>query len=104
MVKLVFYIPKNEEKPVLDAIFAAGAGQIGNYINCCFKTEGFGQFMAKVGANPKIGKINELETVVEYRIETICPKSKLDDVLVALRKTHPYEEPAIDVFELYNKI
>ncbi len=104
MVKLVFFVPINSVDDVLDAVFAAGAGQIGNYVNCCFKSEGLGQFMAKEGANPKIGQIGKLEIVKEYRVETICPEEKLDLVLNALKSAHPYEEPAIDVFKLYNKI
>lgn len=102
MVKVVFYIPKGSEQKALSAMYTAGAGQIGNYDHCCFMSLGEGQFRARNGANPSIGKIGVLEKVEEYRIEVICPKNKLDLVIRELRKNHPYEEPAIDVFELYN--
>lgn len=102
MVKIVFYAPIDNYKMALNAIFTEGAGVLGNYDQCCFISEGVGQFCARKGANPSIGKINILEQVKEYKIEVICPKSILTKVIKVLKENHPYEEPAIDIFELYN--
>lgn len=102
MKKIVFFVPKSDAENVKDAVFKAGAGTIGNYDNCCFDMEGIGQFRPLEGANPYIGSQNKVEKVVELRVETICPDGKIEEVLKALRLAHPYEEPAIDVYELLN--
>ncbi|EQC51410.1 YqfO family protein [Bacteriovorax sp. DB6_IX] len=102
MKKIVFFVPKNDAENVKNAVFKAGAGTIGNYDNCCFEMEGIGQFRPLDGANPYIGSQNKVEKVVELRVETICPDGKIEEVLKALRLAHPYEEPAIDVYELLN--
>lgn len=102
MKKIVFFVPKNDAENVKNAVFKAGAGTIGNYDNCCFEMEGIGQFRPLDGANPYIGSQNKVEKVVELRVETICPDGKIQEVLKALRLAHPYEEPAIDVYELLN--
>jgi len=102
MKKIVFFVPKNDAENVKSAVFKAGAGTIGNYDNCCFEMEGIGQFRPLDGANPYIGSQNKVEKVVELRVETICPDGKIEEVLKALRLAHPYEEPAIDVYELLN--
>lgn len=102
MYKIVFYVPKNDAENVKDSIFSAGAGKIGNYDSCSFETEGIGQFRPLKGSNPTIGAHNKVEKVVELKVETICKKNDLTAVIEALKSSHPYEEPAIDVFELIN--
>ena len=100
--KLVVFIPIESAAKVSNAVFAAGAGAIGNYTNCGFTAEGTGTFLPLAGARPAIGKKGKLEKVNEIRFETIVPAEKLDDCIAAMKKAHPYEEPAFDVFKLYN--
>ncbi|MGA1980676.1 MAG: Nif3-like dinuclear metal center hexameric protein [Sedimentisphaerales bacterium] len=100
--KLVVFVPIESAAKVSNAVFAAGAGAIGNYSNCGFTAEGTGTFLPLAGARPAIGKKWKLEKVPEIRFETIVPAEKLDDCITAMKKAHPYEEPAFDVFKLYN--
>jgi dinuclear metal center YbgI/SA1388 family protein len=100
--KLVVFVPIESAAKVSNAVFAAGAGAIGNYSNCGFTAEGTGTFLPLAGARPAIGKKGELEKVNEIRFETIVPAEKIDDCITAMKKAHPYEEPAFDVFKLYN--
>jgi dinuclear metal center YbgI/SA1388 family protein len=91
---LVTYVPLAQKQQVLDALFAAGAGQIGDYKNCSFTLEGTGTFQPTGNANPTIGTLNELESVHEARIEVLIPSHLSNSVLRALRQAHPYEEVA----------
>jgi dinuclear metal center YbgI/SA1388 family protein len=100
--KLVVFVPIESAAKVSNAVFAAGAGAIGNYSNCGFIAEGTGTFLPLEGAKPAIGKKGKIEEVNEIRFETIVPAEKLTGCIAAMRKTHPYEEPAFDVFKLYN--
>ncbi len=100
--KLVVFVPTDSLAKVSNAVFAAGAGAIGNYSNCSFGAEGTGTFLPLKGAKPTIGKKNEFEKVPEIRFETIVPAQKIDAVIETLIKAHPYETPAFDVFKLYN--
>ncbi len=98
--KLVVFVPAKSAAEVSNAVFAAGAGAIGSYSHCGFGAEGTGTFLPHKGAKPAIGKRNKLEKVGEIRFETIVPAGKLDDVVAAMKKAHPYEMPAFDVFKL----
>lgn len=100
--KLVVFVPVKSLAKVSNAVFAAGAGAIGNYSHCGFGTEGTGTFLPLEGARPAIGTKGRLEKVREIRFESIVPAGKLDNVLVAMRKAHPYETPAFDVIRLYD--
>jgi len=100
--KLVVFIPEKAVNKVTKAIFDAGAGWVGNYSHCGFKAIGHGSFLPHAGAQPAIGRKGKLETVEEERFECIVPAGRLDAVLSALVKAHPYEEPAFDVFRLFN--
>ena len=99
--KLVVFIPIESVARVSNAVFAAGAGQIGNYSHCSFVAEGTGTFLPLEGTKPAIGSKGQLEKVQEIRFETIVPEEKLDEVIAAMKKAHPYETPAFDVFKLY---
>lgn len=99
--KLVVFVPIESVTEVSNAVFAAGAGMIGNYSNCGFHAEGTGTFLPLAGAKPAIGKKGKLEKLPETRFETIVPAEKLDGVIAAMKKAHPYETPAFDVFKLY---
>jgi len=100
--KLIVFVPTGSLAKVSNAVFAAGAGAIGNYSNCSFGAEGTGTFLPMEGAKPAIGRKNEFEKVPEIRFETIVPAKKHDAVIEAMIKAHPYETPAFDVFKLYN--
>lgn len=96
---LVFYVPTAETDAVLGAVFAAGAGAIGDYRECAFVTTGMGQFRPLAGANPAIGEVGALERVAEHRVEVVLPRRLRRDVVTALMAAHPYEEPAFHVLE-----
>ena len=83
-----------------NALGEAGCGKIGNYDFCSFSSKGFGRFRPLKGSNPKIGETDKLEVVAEERIEVVCEKSRLTNVLAAIKEAHPYEEPATDVYPL----
>jgi len=100
--KLVVFVPLKSVAKVSNAVFAAGAGAIGNYSHCGFGAGGTGTFLPQKSARPVIGKRGKLEKVSEIRFETIVPADKLDEVVTAMKKAHPYETPAFDVFKLHN--
>ena len=100
MYKLVFFVPEEHKETVKQAVFATGAGMIGDYDQCCWEVLGVGQFRPLMGANPFIGKTGELETVKEYRIELVCDDGLIQAAVEALKSAHPYEEPAYDVIKL----
>ncbi len=101
-VKIAVYVPVDAADHVRKALAQSGAGRIGNYDFCSFTTEGVGRFRPLTGSNPAIGQQDKIEEVKEVKIETICPHAQLDLVLAGVKKAHPYEEPAIDIFPLLN--
>jgi len=103
IVKIVVFVPETHTDIVREAMGKAGAGVIGNYTYCTFSIKGLGRFKPGKDANPTIGKVGELEAVREERIETVCEKSKLDGVIKAIKKVHPYEEVAFDVYPLLSE-
>lgn len=100
MYKLVFFVPESHLEPVKTAVFATGAGKIGDYDQCCFETRGQGQFRPLAGASPFIGEPGELERVAEVRVELVCEDHLIRAAVAALRTAHPYEEPAFDTWPL----
>jgi hypothetical protein len=98
--KLVVFVPVEALDVVRDAVFAAGAGRIGDYERCSWYTEGTGTFFAGEGADPNVGEKGREERVPELRLETVFPEDRQDDVIAALRRAHPYQEPAFDVYPL----
>jgi dinuclear metal center YbgI/SA1388 family protein len=100
--KLVVFVPVESLANVSNAVFAAGAGAVGNYSNCGFGAEGTGTFLPLENAKPAIGKKGKMEKVPEIRFETIVPAEKLDKAVEAMKKAHPYETPAFDIIKLYN--
>ncbi|KAB2954576.1 Nif3-like dinuclear metal center hexameric protein [Heliorestis acidaminivorans] len=103
LVKIVVFVPLEDEEKVRQAMGDAGAGHIGQYSHCTFRTEGTGTFLPLDGANPHIGKVGSPEEVQEARLETIVSQRKLKRVLKALFKAHPYEEVAYDLYPLLNE-
>ena len=98
--KLVVFVPADALDAVRDAVFAAGAGRIGAYERCSWYTEGTGTFLAGEGADPAVGQAGREERVPELRLETVFPGERYEEVVAALRRAHPYEEPAFDVYPL----
>jgi hypothetical protein len=98
--KIVVFVPEADGEAVRMAMGEAGAGRIGNYDHCSFTSRGTGRFRPLAGARPAIGEVGQLEDVAEERIETICSDERLTTVLAAIRRVHPYEEPAIDLYPL----
>lgn len=99
MLKLIYYVPESHLEPTKLAIFTAGAGGIGNYEHCAWQVLGTGQFKPVKGANPFIGELDTLESVPEWRVETIVPENKACEVARALKMSHPYEEPAFEFIQ-----
>lgn len=100
MYKLIFFVPQDHAEPVKQAVFATGAGQIGDYAECCWQTPGSGQFRPLAGAQPYLGSHGQLETVPELRVELVCHDELIVEAVAALKQAHPYEEPAYDVWRL----
>lgn len=98
--KLVVFVPETHQDRVRDAIFAAGAGWIGNYSHCSFNLAGTGTFLPRDGANPYIGKPGQWTQAAEIRIETVVPESVQNKVVQAMLKAHPYEEVAYDLYPM----
>lgn len=98
--KLVVFVPAEALDAVRDALFAAGAGRIGEYERCSWYAEGTGTFFGGEGTSPTLGERGREERVPELRLETVFPADRHDDVVAALRHAHPYEEPAFDVYPL----
>jgi dinuclear metal center YbgI/SA1388 family protein len=101
--KVVVFVPQESLENVSDAIFKSGGGIIGEYKNCSFKLNGEGTFEGSDKTNPSVGKKNKLEKVNEIRLEFIVDSWNLNEVISALVKVHPYEEPEYDIYSLKNK-
>lgn len=102
LFRIGVYVPNAAAEAVRTAMADAGAGQIGDYDQCSFSTEGTGRFRPNAQANPHIGSANELETVAETRIEVVVHQHVLRTVEQAMRQAHPYEEMAYDIVALSN--
>ncbi len=98
MYKLIFYVPAAACDKVKKAIFATGAGSLGNYSNCCWQVQGEGQFMPNSNATPHIGKSNQVQIVTEFRVEILCTEQNIERAVQALIDSHPYEKPAFEVY------
>ncbi len=100
MYKLCVYVPENSVEKVKKALFDAGAGRIGNYDSCCWQTNGTGQFRPLENSDPAVGSTGQIEQVREVKIELVCADDLIKIAIQAMRNSHPYEEPAFDVWEL----
>ena len=98
--KWVIYVPRENAEAVREAVFAAGAGHIGDYSHCSWSVSGIGQFLPHEGASPAVGSVGSVERVAEDRFEVVAPARARGAVLAAMRAAHPYEEPAFDIFAL----
>jgi len=93
--KLVVYVPQDSLEPVRDALFAAGAGRIGDYERCSWYAESTSTYVDPQGADAGIEQRNR-----EIRLETVYPEESEAQVIQALRSAHPYEEPSLDLYDL----
>jgi hypothetical protein len=104
MYKLSFYVPESHLESVKNAVFAAGAGRIGDYDSCCWQVPGQGQFRPLDGSRPFLGQQGVVEAVVEYRVEMVCETAFIKAAVAALLAAHPYETPAWDVVALVTEL
>lgn len=100
MYHLFVYVPIEASGLVKSALFEAGAGKYENYDQCCWESLGAGQFRPLLGSNPYLGSENKLEKVSEVKLELICKRESIKQVLEVLKQIHPYEEPAYGVIEI----
>lgn len=102
-VKIVTFVPAAEVDKIRSALATAGAGIIGEYTVCSFALEGTGTFLGGASASPAIGRPGQVESVREIRLEMVCSKAALALALQTVEQFHPYERPALDVYELVAK-
>ena len=100
MYKLAFFVPEESLEAVKQALFATGAGRIGDYDSCCWQVLGQGQFRPLAGSDPHIGSQGVVEVLSEWRVELVCSDELIMDAVAALKQAHPYEEVAYDVWRL----
>ncbi len=100
MYKLAFFVPQENLETVKQALFAVGAGRIGDYDSCCWQTLGTGQFRPLAGSDPHIGQRGEVEQLAEWKVELVCRDELIHNAVAALKQAHPYEEVAYDVWQL----
>lgn len=95
-----FYVPESHLEIVKEAVFAAGAGKIGQYSHCAWQTLGEGQFLPLAGSNAFIGEAGTIEKIAEYKVEVICTTENIKQVMIAFKNAHPYETPAYHVLPI----
>lgn len=100
MYKLITFVPDSHLEPVKAALFAAGAGTLGDYAECCWQVLGQGQFRPLAGNQAYIGKTDELTQVSEWRIEVLVAEEHVRATVGSLKAAHPYEKPAFEVLSL----
>src|SRR5699024_1110994 len=101
--KLVTYVPKKQADQVRQAIFDAGAGNIGNYDHCSFNIAGKGSFKGNENSNPTLGEKGKLHFEEEIQLNITFPKHRETAVISALKQAHPYEEVAYEIYQIENK-
>lgn len=97
-IKVVTFVPARYTEELAEAMASAGAGRIGNYRGCSYRSEGIGTFLPEAGAAPVVGDVGEKNRVAEVRLEMIAPQARKDELVAALSEVHPYEEPAFDLY------
>ncbi|GAA4895335.1 NGG1p interacting factor NIF3 [Ferrimonas pelagia] len=100
MKKLEFYVPSAQRESVLEALFAAGAGQIGHYDRCCWFTEGTGQFRPLAGSRPHLGQQDQTHQEPESKVELVFDAALQQPIIAALKAAHPYETPAYQILNV----
>lgn len=100
MYKICYFVPESHLEQTKCALFEVGAGKIGEYDSCAWQCKGQGQFRPLAGADPFLGQPGQLEVVPEYKVELVCEDSLIREALTALKRAHPYEEPAYEIYKL----
>lgn len=100
MYKFCFFVPASDAEATKEAVFNAGGGRIGDYDCCAWQTLGQGQFRPLEGSNPHLGEHGRLEQVEELKVELVCEDRLIHEVVAAMKRAHPYEEPAYEVYRL----
>jgi hypothetical protein len=100
--KLAFFVPPSHVEQVKVAVFAAGGGCIGHYDQCSWQVLGQGQFRPLEGSQPFIGTSGAVERVEEWRVELVVADELIAAVVAALKRSHPYETPAYEVWRLHD--
>jgi hypothetical protein len=98
--KLVWFVPREALEATREAVFAAGAGRIGDYTRCSWYTAGTGTFLGGESSEPSVGEKGREQRVSELRVETVVPADRATAVVAALREAHPYEEVAFELYPL----
>lgn len=102
-LKVTVFLPEDRVEPMLDALAAAGAGEIGRYRRCGYWASGTGTYVGGEGTNPSVGRLGRIERVAEARLEAVLPTTRRDAVERAIRAAHSYEEPAYDFYRLTDR-
>lgn len=100
MYKMCYFVPESHLEVTKAALFESGAGRIGDYDCCAWQCKGQGQFRPLEGSNPYLGQTGEVEQVDEFRVELVCRDELILAAVQALKESHPYEEPAYEVFRM----
>lgn len=100
MYKLCFFVPESHVEELKAALFAQGAGKIGEYDCCSWQVLGEGQFRPLQGSQPFIGARDQLAKVAEYKVEMVCEDRLIKQVIKSLLQTHPYQQPAYEVYKI----
>ena len=102
-VQIVVGVPHTHLYALLEAMAEAGAGELGEYTHCSYTSDGIGRFKPSAAANPTLGAKETINEVPEVRIETICDRDKVKQVIAAIRAAHPYEEPMLYLISLLSE-
>jgi len=100
MFKLCFFVPESHLETVKNALFAAGAGRIGDYDSCCWQVLGEGQYRPLEGSQPFLGQQGQVNRLEEWKVEMVVADELVDAGIEALRLAHPYETPAFELWRL----
>ncbi|MBU2955108.1 NGG1p interacting factor NIF3 [Marinobacter sp. F3R08] len=100
MYKMCYFVPATHVEQTKQALFEVGAGRIGDYDSCAWQCRGKGQFRPLDGSDPFLGTVGEVEAVDEYKVELVCADELIRAALAALKRAHPYEEPAYEVYRI----
>jgi hypothetical protein len=103
-VKLEIFVPQGHVEKVRDALVETGVGVIGNYDHCFAISQVQGSFRPLEGANPFDGKVGTISITVEYKLEVNCRREVVKEAIAAVRRSHPYEEPLINIIPLANHL
>ncbi len=100
MYKIIIFVPESHVEELKIALFNCGAGKVGNYDRCSWQTKGKGQYRGLEGSDPYIGDKFETKVIDEYKLEMVCKSSVVKAVIEQIKKVHPYETPAYEIYKI----